>query len=141
MSNDLKHIQQHARELARSGRFVGSKAVAFELQFEPGYAQAFGWLHNYETLDELDRLCAEARMRASVARILKQPNFAHSSDAASAWFASPGLNYPTEFTSLGNGGLKGPGSKVCFRGRGRVSGDPAPQKLKPGTAGWLLVGD
>ena len=65
MSNDLKHIQQHARELARSGRFVGSKAVAFELQFEPGYSQAFEWLHKLETLEELDRLCAEARMRIS----------------------------------------------------------------------------
>ena len=63
MSKDLKRIQQHARELARSGQFVGSRAVAFELQFEPGYAQAFGWLHNPETQEELDRLCAEARMR------------------------------------------------------------------------------
>ena len=36
-----------------------------ELQFEPGYAQAFGWLHNLETHEELDRLCAEARMRIS----------------------------------------------------------------------------
>ena len=46
MTKDLKRIQQHARELARSGKFVGSRAVTFELQFEPGYAQAFGWLHN-----------------------------------------------------------------------------------------------
>ena len=65
MSKDLKRIQQRARELARSGKFVGSLAVAFELQFEPGYAQAFGWLHNPETQEELDRLCAEARMRIS----------------------------------------------------------------------------
>ena len=65
MSKDLKRIQQHARELARSGKFVGSRAVAFELQFEPRYAQAFGWLHNLETQEELDRLCAEARMRIS----------------------------------------------------------------------------
>ena len=56
MSKDLKRIQQHARELARSGKFVGSRAVAFELQFEPGYAQAFGWLHNPETQEELDLL-------------------------------------------------------------------------------------
>ena len=56
-------------------------------------------------------------------------------------FASPGLDYPTEFTSLSNSGLKGPGSKVCYHGRGRVSGYPAPQKLKLGTAAWLLVGD
>ena len=65
MSKDLKRIQQHARGLARSGKFFGSRAVAFELQFEPGYAQASGWLHNPETQEELDRLCAEARMRIS----------------------------------------------------------------------------
>ena len=28
MSEDLKRIQQHARELARSGKFIGSLAVA-----------------------------------------------------------------------------------------------------------------
>ena len=65
MSKDLKSIQQHARELARLGKFVGSRAVAFELQFEPGYAQAFGWPHNLETQEELDRLCVEARMHIS----------------------------------------------------------------------------
>ena len=48
MSEDLNRIQQRARDLARSGKFVGSRAVTFELQFEPGYAQAFGWLHNLE---------------------------------------------------------------------------------------------
>ena len=62
MSKDLKRIQQRARVLARSGMFVGSRAVAFELQFEPGYAQAFGWIYSPETQEELDRLCAEARM-------------------------------------------------------------------------------
>ena len=39
MSEDLKRIQQRARELAHSGKFIGSLAVAFELQFEPGYAR------------------------------------------------------------------------------------------------------
>ena len=63
MSEDLKRIQQRARELARSGKFIGSRAVAFELQFEPGYAQAFRWIHNLETQDELDHLCSEARTR------------------------------------------------------------------------------
>ena len=65
MSKDLNRIHHRARELARSGKFVGSRAVTFELQFEPGYAQAFGWLHNPETQEELDRLCAKARMRIS----------------------------------------------------------------------------
>ena len=56
-------------------------------------------------------------------------------------FAAPGLNYPTELTSLADGGLKGPCSKVCYRGRGGVSRDSAPQKLKLGTTGGLLVRD
>ena len=56
-------IQQRARELARSGKFIGSRAVAFEVQFEPSYAQAFRWIHNFETQDELDQLCSEARTR------------------------------------------------------------------------------
>jgi hypothetical protein len=63
MSEELKRIQQRARELARSGKFVGSGAVAFELQFEPGYAQAFRWIHSLATLDELDHLCSNARTR------------------------------------------------------------------------------
>jgi hypothetical protein len=63
MSEELKRIQHRARELARSGKFVGSRAVAFELQFEPGYAQAFGWIHSLATLDELDQLCSNARTR------------------------------------------------------------------------------
>jgi len=63
MSEDLKRIQQRAREIARSGKFIGSRAVAFELQFEPGYAKAFRWIHNLETQAELDQLCSEARLR------------------------------------------------------------------------------
>ena len=60
---DLKWIRQRARDLARSGKFIGSRAVTFELQFEPGYAQAFRWIHSVETQDELDHLCREARTR------------------------------------------------------------------------------
>jgi hypothetical protein len=63
MSEKLKRIQQRARELARSGKFIGSRAIAFELQFEPGYAQAFRWIHSIATQDELDHLCSEARTR------------------------------------------------------------------------------
>jgi hypothetical protein len=63
MSEDLKRIQQRARGLARSGKFIGSLAVAFELQFEPGYAQAFRWIHSPATQEELDLLCSEARTR------------------------------------------------------------------------------
>ena len=63
MSESLKRIQQRARELAHSGKFVGSRAIAFELQFEPGYSQAFKWIHSFATQEELDRLCSEARTR------------------------------------------------------------------------------
>ena len=63
MSEDLKRIQERARELARSGKFIGSRGVAFELQFEPGYAQAFRWIHSLATQEELDHLCREARTR------------------------------------------------------------------------------
>jgi len=61
MSEDLERIQQRARVLARSGKFIGSRAVAFELQFEPGYAQAFRWIYSPATQEELDHLCREAR--------------------------------------------------------------------------------
>ena len=35
MSDELTRIKARARELARSGRFIGWRPVAFELQFEP----------------------------------------------------------------------------------------------------------
>jgi hypothetical protein len=63
MSKTLKDIQIHARKLARSGKFIGWRAIAFELRFEPGYQEALQWLADIETQDELDRLCAEARRR------------------------------------------------------------------------------
>jgi hypothetical protein len=63
MSKRLKHVQERARELARSGRFFGARAVAFELQFEPGYSHALRWISSPEAHDELDRLCNDARAR------------------------------------------------------------------------------
>jgi hypothetical protein len=60
-SKTLKGIQNHARKLARSGKFIGWRAIAFELRFETGYQEALQWLADIETQDELDRLCAEAR--------------------------------------------------------------------------------
>ena len=65
MSKDLKVIQKRARELARSGKFFGARAVAFELQFEPGYSQAMRWISSFATQEELDRLCNDARTRIS----------------------------------------------------------------------------
>ena len=64
MSKDLKVIQKRARELARSGKFFGARAVAFE-QFEPGYSQAMRWISSFATQEELDRLCNDARTRIS----------------------------------------------------------------------------
>jgi len=65
MSENLPRIQARARELARSGKFIGWRPVAFELQFEPGYAEAFGWIHAFSTQEELDCLCSEARNSTS----------------------------------------------------------------------------
>ena len=59
MSKELKRI-------ARSGKFFGARAVAFELQFEPGYPQGAGWISSPEAQNELDRLCSDAR--ASIRR-------------------------------------------------------------------------
>ena len=61
MSKILKSIQNRARELARSGQFIGWRAIAFELRFEPGYSEASDWVLSLATQEELDRLCAEAR--------------------------------------------------------------------------------
>ena len=61
MSKELQRIQERARELARSGKFFGARAVAFELQFEPGYSQGAGWISSPEAQNELDRLCSDAR--------------------------------------------------------------------------------
>ena len=67
MSSSLKSIQKRARELARSGKYIGWRPVAFELQFEPGYSEASAWVHSLATQDELDALCSRAR--SSVKRI------------------------------------------------------------------------
>ena len=37
MSKEIQRIQARARELARSGTFIGWRPIAFELQFEPGF--------------------------------------------------------------------------------------------------------
>ena len=76
MSETLEHLQERARELARSGKFTGWRSVAFELQFEPNLREvfkwlhdaavedAFEWLHSPETKDELNYLCYKARQSA-----------------------------------------------------------------------------
>ncbi|MBK5199336.1 MAG: hypothetical protein JJE37_13825 [Methyloceanibacter sp.] len=63
MSEELQRIKALARELARSGRFIGWRLVAFELQFEPGFAEASPWIYSLSTQEELDGLCSEARKR------------------------------------------------------------------------------
>jgi hypothetical protein len=57
----LERIQTKARELARSGKFHGWRPIAFELKFEKGYEEAYEWLHDAATKDELTRLCQIAR--------------------------------------------------------------------------------
>jgi hypothetical protein len=77
MSEILERMQERARELARSGKFHGWRAVTFELQFEPSLKEAFQWIHNASVEDaflwlhspaakeELDHLCYEARERST----------------------------------------------------------------------------
>jgi uncharacterized membrane protein len=67
MSTTLKDFQKRARALAASGTFAGWRALVFELQFEPGYAEAFRWLYGAATKEELERLCSEARIRRGAA--------------------------------------------------------------------------
>jgi hypothetical protein len=63
VSTGLRGIQDFAHKLAQSGKFVGWRAIAFELRFEPGYKEAQQWLSDTETQEQLDRLCADARLR------------------------------------------------------------------------------
>jgi hypothetical protein len=63
MSDTLQRMQTRARELARSGKFNGWRAVAFELQFEPGFFETYDWIYRPSTKEELDSLCREARAR------------------------------------------------------------------------------
>jgi hypothetical protein len=37
------------------------RALAFELQFEPGFFDAYKWLYSPSTREELEGLCKEAR--------------------------------------------------------------------------------
>jgi hypothetical protein len=70
MTDTLEYIQRRARELARSGKHVGWRSVAFELQFEPDLKHLFwfyssgdalDWLHSSATKAELDELCLRAK--------------------------------------------------------------------------------
>ena len=63
MSDRLLAFQARARELAGSGNFKGWRQVAFKLQFESGFAEAFPWLYAATTQAELDDICRAARYR------------------------------------------------------------------------------
>jgi len=52
--------------LAGSGKFAGWRALAFELQYEPGFSDAYGWLHSPSIKEELEGLCKEARRQREV---------------------------------------------------------------------------
>jgi hypothetical protein len=60
MSEKLWRFQARARELARSGKFHGWRPIAFTLQFEEGFAEAFQWVYDASTKAELDSICREA---------------------------------------------------------------------------------
>ena len=60
MSGKLQLIQAKARNLALSGTFKGWRPIAFTLQFEEDFAEAFDWIYSHSTQEELDSLCGEA---------------------------------------------------------------------------------
>jgi hypothetical protein len=68
MSKEIRRIQARARELARSGTFIGWRPIAFELQFEPGFTEAYEWIQSPPAQEELDSSCREARIRRYVDR-------------------------------------------------------------------------
>jgi hypothetical protein len=61
MSDAVQRIQARARKMASSGKFAGWRALAFELQYEPGFFEAYGWIYSPLTKEELDKLCEDAR--------------------------------------------------------------------------------
>ena len=63
MSEKLQRFQARARELARSGKFNGWRPIAFELQFEDGFAEALQWTYSASTQEGLDIICRECRKR------------------------------------------------------------------------------
>ena len=62
MSKEIQRIHARARELATSGTFIGWRPIAFELRFEPGFTEAYEWIHSASAQEELDSICLEARM-------------------------------------------------------------------------------
>jgi hypothetical protein len=63
MSEKLRQFQARALELARSGKFTGWHPLTFELQFEEGFAEAFQWVYDTSTQEQLDSICRDARCR------------------------------------------------------------------------------
>jgi len=62
MSDTVQRIQARARKLAGSGKFAGWRALAFELQFEPGFFEAYGWIYSPSTKRSSIN-CAKTRER------------------------------------------------------------------------------
>ena len=63
MSRHSNDIQKRARTLAQSGKFAGWRAIAFELQFEPGYHEGAKWLFSPAAKDEIESLCMATRAK------------------------------------------------------------------------------
>jgi hypothetical protein len=57
MSKEIQRVQALARQLARSGTFIGWRPIAFDLQFEPGFTEAHEWIHSPSAQEELDSIC------------------------------------------------------------------------------------
>ena len=61
MRETLKRVQARARALARSGKFAGWRAIAFELRFEPDCLEGLDGFQSPAAQEEIDCLCRESR--------------------------------------------------------------------------------
>ena len=76
---NLERIQAKARELARSGKFHGWRPIAFELRFEPGYAEAREWGSRGQPLKMSLTTCAKllAKPRTRLLELKFSLSFGH----------------------------------------------------------------
>jgi hypothetical protein len=65
MSDRLQRVQERARQLAWSGEFKDWRSIAFKLQFEDGFTEAFHWIFGAATREELDGICKETANQSS----------------------------------------------------------------------------
>ena len=83
MSGKLQQIQAKARELALSGTFKGWRSIAFTLQFEEGFAEAFDWTysHSCRNFGRIDFLNNAQQLASGI----EYPNAVSQPTVCGAW--------------------------------------------------------